>query len=61
MSLRIAKSTGSALRLAKPTGASVRITPSWQMPDDPDAATYIAAVEAADGQALETATRMAIR
>jgi len=60
VSLRIAKPTGSALRLAKPTGASVRITPSWQMPDDPDAATYIAAVEAADGQALETATRMAI-
>ena len=28
--------------------------------DDPDAAVYIAAVEAADGQALETATRVAI-
>lgn len=28
--------------------------------DDPDAAAYIAAVEAADGQALETATRVAI-
>lgn len=28
--------------------------------DDPDAAAYIAAVETADGQALETATRVAI-
>jgi hypothetical protein len=28
--------------------------------DDPDAAVYVAAVEAADGQSLETATRVAI-
>jgi hypothetical protein len=28
--------------------------------DDPDAAVYVAAVEAADGQALETATKVAI-
>ena len=32
----------------------------YTLPDDPDAVAYIAAVEAADGQALETATRMAI-
>ena len=28
--------------------------------DDPDAAVYVAAVEAADGQSLETATKVAI-
>jgi hypothetical protein len=33
---------------------------TYTLPDDADAVAYIAAVEAADGQALETATRMAI-
>jgi hypothetical protein len=38
---------------------SWRITPSWA-PADADAAAYIAAVEAADGQALEEKTKIAI-
>ena len=36
------------------------ITPSALLVDDPDAMTYLAAVEAADGQALEPATRRAV-
>jgi hypothetical protein len=36
------------------------ITPSAALVDDPDAMTYLAAVEAADGQALESATRLAV-
>lgn len=47
------------LRLAKPTGASLRLRSSWA-PADPDAAAYITAVEAADGQALEERTKIAI-
>jgi hypothetical protein len=59
VSLKIAKPTGAALRLAKPTGASVRLKATWA-PADPDAAAYITAVEAADGQALEQPVALAI-
>jgi hypothetical protein len=38
----------------------LRLAQTHTRPDDADAVAYIAAVEAADGQALETATRMAI-
>ena len=38
----------------------LRLAKGYSLPDDADAVAYIAAVEAADGQALETATRMAI-
>jgi hypothetical protein len=38
----------------------LRLAQTYTLPDDADAVAYIAAVEAADGQALETATRMAI-
>jgi hypothetical protein len=38
----------------------LRLAQTYSLPDDADAVAYIAAVEAADGQALETATRMAI-
>jgi hypothetical protein len=36
------------------------ITPSNALVDDQDALTYLTAVEAADGQALESATRLAV-
>ena len=36
------------------------ITPSNLLVDDQDALTYLAAVESADGQALESATRLAV-
>lgn len=49
-----------SLKVAKPTSAALRFAQGYTRPDDPDAVAYIAAVEAADGQALETATRMAI-
>jgi hypothetical protein len=48
------------LKLAKPTGAKLNLRQTYVGTDDPDAAAYIAAVETADGQALETATRVAI-
>ena len=38
----------------------LKLAKGYSLPDDADAVAYIAAVEAADGQALETATRMAI-
>jgi hypothetical protein len=38
----------------------LRLAKGYSLPDDADAVAYIAAVEAADGQALEAATRMAI-
>jgi hypothetical protein len=38
----------------------LRLAKTYVGTDDPDAAVYIAAVETADGQALETATRVAI-
>jgi hypothetical protein len=38
----------------------LRLAKTYVGTDDPDAAAYIAAVETADGQALETATRVAI-
>ena len=44
--------------LTEPT--RIVLAKGYTLPDDPDAVAYIAAVEAADGQALETATRMAI-
>lgn len=37
-----------------------KITPSNLLVDDPDAVTYLAAVEAADGQALEAGVRRAV-
>jgi hypothetical protein len=36
------------------------IIPEFRLPDEPEALTYIAAVEAADGQALEPAVKLAI-
>lgn len=44
--------------LTEPT--RIVLAKDYIRPDDADAVAYIAAVEAADGQALETATRMAI-
>jgi len=44
--------------LTEPT--RIVLAKGYTLPDDADAVAYIAAVEAADGQALETATRMAI-
>jgi len=46
------------LIIQKPTGAKLVFAKDFSF--DPDAAAYIAAVEAADTQALETATRYAI-
>jgi hypothetical protein len=48
------------LIIQKPTGAKVVLAQTYVGIDDPDAAVYIAAVEAADGQSLETATKVAI-
>jgi len=47
------------LIIEKPTGAKLNLRRTWQ-PMDPDAATYITAVETADGQALEERTKIAI-
>jgi hypothetical protein len=44
--------------LTEPT--RIVLAKGYTLPDDADAVAYIAAVEAADGQVLETATRMAI-
>jgi hypothetical protein len=44
--------------LTEPT--RIVLAKGYSLPDDADAVAYIDAVEAADGQALETATRMAI-
>jgi hypothetical protein len=48
------------LIIQKPTGAKLNLAQTYVGIDDPDAAVYIAAVEAADGQSLETATKVAI-
>jgi hypothetical protein len=48
------------LIIQKPTGAKLNLAKDYVGIDDPDAAVYIAAVEAADGQSLETATQVAI-
>ena len=48
------------LIIQKPTGAKLVMAQTYVGTDDPDAAVYVAAVEAADGQSLETATRVAI-
>jgi len=48
------------LIIQKPTGAKVNLAQTYVGIDDPDAAVYVAAVEAADGQSLETATKVAI-
>lgn len=47
------------LVIKKPTTSKLVMRKGWQ-PMDSDAATYIAAVEAADGQALEEKTKIAI-
>ena len=47
------------LVVQKPSGAKLLMRQTWA-PADTDAAAYIAAVEAADGQALEEKTRKAI-
>jgi hypothetical protein len=47
------------LVVQKPSGAKLVMRQTWA-PADTDAAAYIAAVEAADGQALEERTRKAI-
>lgn len=48
------------LKLAKPTGAKLVCAQTYVGIDDSDATTYITAVEAADGQSLETAVKVAI-
>jgi hypothetical protein len=48
------------LIIQKPTGAKLNLAQTYVGIDDPDAAVYVAAVEAADGQSLETATKVAI-
>jgi len=48
------------LIIQKPTGAKMNLAQTYVGIDDPDAAVYVAAVEAADGQSLETATKVAI-
>jgi hypothetical protein len=54
------------LIIQKPTGAKLNLAPTYVGIDDPDAAVYVAAVEAADEAAspgvgaLETATKVAI-
>lgn len=60
MTLKLAKPTGASLKLAKPTGAKLVYAKTYVGIDDLDAATYIAAVETADGQSLETAVKVAI-
>jgi hypothetical protein len=60
MTLLVQKPSGAKLLLQKPTGGKLNITPTAALADDPDAMTYLAAVEAADGQALEPATRLAV-
>lgn len=47
------------LTLSKPSGASWTIIPEFRLPDEPEALDYIAAVEAADGQDLEPAVKLA--
>jgi len=47
------------LILQRPTGSKLTLRQTWQ-PMDPDAATYITAVETADGQALEEKVKIAI-
>jgi hypothetical protein len=59
MTLLVQKPTGGKLLMQKPTGAKLLVRSTWE-PADTDAAAYIAAVEAADGQALEERTRKAI-
>jgi len=48
------------LIIQKPTTSKLILAKNYVGIDDPDAAVYIAAVEAADGEALETATKVAI-
>jgi hypothetical protein len=48
------------LIIQKPTGAKLNLAQTYVGIDDPDAAVYVAAVEAADGEALETATKVAV-
>jgi hypothetical protein len=48
------------LLVQKPSGAKLLMRQSYVGTDDPDAAVYIAAVEAADGQSLESAVQVAI-
>lgn len=48
------------LKLAKPSTSKLVLAKSYVGVDDPDAAAYIAAVETADGQSLETAVKVAI-
>jgi hypothetical protein len=48
------------LIIQKPTTSKLILAKDYVGTDDLDAAVYVAAVEAADGQSLETATRVAI-
>jgi hypothetical protein len=48
------------LIIQKPTTSKLILAKDYVGIDDPDAAAYVAAVEAADGQSLETATKVAI-
>ena len=58
MTLILQRPTGSKLTLRRGVAMSWKITPSWSFAD-PDAAAYAAAVEAADGQALENGVKVA--
>lgn len=60
MTLIIQKPTGAKLIIQKPTGAKLNLAQTYVGLDDPDAAAYITAVEAADGESLETAVKVAI-
>jgi hypothetical protein len=59
MTLVVQKPTGGKLLMQKPTGAKLMVRSTWA-PSDPDAAAYITAVQAADGQALEQRVAIAI-
>jgi hypothetical protein len=48
------------LIIQKPTTSKLILAKDYVGIDDPDAAVYVAAVEAADGQSLETATKVSI-
>jgi hypothetical protein len=48
------------LIIQKPTGAKLNLAQTYVGIDDPDAASYITAVETADGESLETAVKVAI-
>jgi len=59
MTLILQRPTGSKLTLRQGVAMSWIITGSFAQPDEPEALTYISAVEAADGQTLEDGVKFA--